>query len=340
MTLSNESKKLLNDIFSESFKSANGVNALRFRADHDQFLSEINLLEQLGYVERRNDRYFIKPLTLAQLAKVNPNAHGMVDTCSLVFGLLRGLYKDNPGQEITVSDIAKNTSLSEYDVRTALGIIIQTSILGRYSSDLTTKDAFVAPSENILRYKTFETILQEMEDWAERRDSQYRDSAKLPSKSQKYPVEPQILSTASKTNWKAMENEYGITKRSFGKKINFVSDSHRREIIFRDIEHSFVLASSGFSKPAVILAGSVVEELLRLYLEHNHITPLSDNFDGYIKTCEQKGLLKHSVSRLSESVRHFRNLVHLSKEETKKHAISKATAIGAVSSIFTIANDF
>jgi len=144
----------------------------------------------------------------------------------------------------------------------------------------------------------------------------------------------------AKANWKDIENEFGITKVAFGRAINFVSDSFRRNIIFRDVEHAFVLASSGFSKPAVILAGGVIEELLRLYLEHKNISPLSNNFDGYIKTCEQKELLKSGIYRLSDSVRHFRNLVHLSKEETKRYTISKATAIGAVSSIFTIANDF
>lgn len=144
----------------------------------------------------------------------------------------------------------------------------------------------------------------------------------------------------AKTNWNDIENEFGITKISFGRKINFVSDEFRRKIIFRDVEHAFLLASTGFSKPAVILAGGVIEELLRLYLEYKNVPPISDNFDGYIKTCEEKGLLKSGISRLSDSVRHFRNLVHLSKEQTKRYTISKATAKGAVSSIFTIANDF
>jgi len=118
------------------------------------------------------------------------------------------------------------------------------------------------------------------------------------------------------------------------------SDNFRRNIIFRDVENASQLASSGFSKPAVILEGGVIEELLRLYLEYKNISPISDNFDGYIKTCEQKGLLKVGISRLSDSARHFRNLVHLSKEESKRHTISKSTAKGAVASIFTIANDF
>ena len=143
-----------------------------------------------------------------------------------------------------------------------------------------------------------------------------------------------------RTNWTSIESEYDVTKTSFGKKINFVKNPLKRIIIFRDVEQAFVLASSGFSKPAVILAGSVIEELLRLYLEHKQIQPNKNDFDGYIQTCEQYRLLKGSISRLSHSVRQFRNLVHLSAEKTKKDTISKATAKVAVSSIFTIVNDF
>jgi len=148
------------------------------------------------------------------------------------------------------------------------------------------------------------------------------------------------IRSVKSVSWKDVENQFGITKTGFGRKINFITDPFRRRIIFRDVEQAFVLASLGFSKPAVILAGSVIEELLRLYLGHKNVTPLSNTFDGYIRTCEHHELLKDGVSRLSHSVRQFRNLVHLSAEETSKHTISKATAIGAVSSIFTIANDF
>jgi len=145
---------------------------------------------------------------------------------------------------------------------------------------------------------------------------------------------------SSKENWEAIKSEYGISKRDFGKKINFVSDSFKREVIFRDVEHAFVLASEGFAKPAVILAGGVIEELLRLYLKHKNIAAAGDTFNEYIKACEQNKLLQTGIGKLSDSVREFRNFVHLSKESTKKHSITKATAKGAVSSIFTITNDF
>lgn len=340
MTISNDGKKLLIDIFSASFESLNGMDALRFRADNEQLISELDQLEHLGYIERKNDRYFITPLALAQLARESPTAGRISYMCSLVFTLLRGIYKDNPGQKITVSDISKNTNLSEDDVRVSLRVIIQTRILGSYSNDLSGESAYVAPSESILKYKSFEDILQEIPKLAKLRDSQYRKSKKLTHISPKYQVGQDISLFTNKTNWEAIENEYDVNKRNFGRKINFVSDSHKREIIFRDVEHSFVLAFIGFSKPAVILAGGVIEELLRLYLKHNNITPPHKSFDDYIKTCEKNRLLKSGISRLSDSVRYFRNLVHLSAEKTKKHAISKATAKGALSSIFTIVNDF
>jgi hypothetical protein len=144
----------------------------------------------------------------------------------------------------------------------------------------------------------------------------------------------------SKKIWEAIKGEYGISKRDFGKKINFVSDEFARKIIFRDVEHAFVLESQGFSKPALILAGGVIEELLRLYLKHKNIKPQKKLFFAYIEACENNGLLKRGVSRLTDSIRDFRNMVHLVNEETKRHTVSKATAKGAVASIFTIANDF
>jgi hypothetical protein len=140
--------------------------------------------------------------------------------------------------------------------------------------------------------------------------------------------------------WQDIRNDYGINKRAFGKKINFVTDAFKRAVLFRDIGQAYLLANAGFSKPAAILAGSVIEELLRLFLKHEGITPTTNNFDGYIKACRDKDLLKSAIHGLTESVRHFRNLVHLEKEVSARHTISKSTAKGAVASIFTIANDF
>jgi hypothetical protein len=140
--------------------------------------------------------------------------------------------------------------------------------------------------------------------------------------------------------WMEIEREYGVSKRSFGRRINFVTDGFKRNVIYRDVGNAFVLARHGFNKPAVVLAGGVIEELLRLYLEHKRAAPPNNNLDSYIKACEHNGLLKDAVNKLADSVRQFRNIVHLEKEISAKHTISKATAKAAVSSIFMIVNDF
>jgi hypothetical protein len=140
--------------------------------------------------------------------------------------------------------------------------------------------------------------------------------------------------------WIAIEAEYGESKRSFGKKINFVNDPFKRKVVFRDVEQAFLLALEGFNKPSVVLAGGVIEEMLRLYLEVKKVKPATNKLDAYIKACEDNGLLKTAIHRLADSIRQFRNIVHLERESSPKYSISKATAKGAVSSIFTIANDF
>jgi hypothetical protein len=139
--------------------------------------------------------------------------------------------------------------------------------------------------------------------------------------------------------WLEIKREYGISKPTFGKKISFVKNEFKRGVIFRDIEQAYLLANHDFNKPAVILAGGVIEELLRLYLECKSVTPERNNLDSYIKTCETNGFIKGANPKLADAVRQFRNIVHLDKEVSSKHTISQAAAKGAVASVFTIANE-
>jgi hypothetical protein len=139
--------------------------------------------------------------------------------------------------------------------------------------------------------------------------------------------------------WQEIRREYGVSKGMVGKRISFVKDEFKRRVIFRDIEQAFLLAQCGFYKPSLILAGGVIEELLRVYLAHKDVQPERDNLDSYIRACEKNRLIKGPIHQLADSVRQFRNIVHLQREATSKHTISKATAKGAVSSVFTIANE-
>lgn len=143
-----------------------------------------------------------------------------------------------------------------------------------------------------------------------------------------------------KYSWKDIEIEYEISKNSFGRKINFVRDCNIREIIFRDVENAFSLSKNGYSKSAVLLAGSVVEELLRQYIKHRNIISKAKTFNEFIKVFNENNFLKLPMSAMPDSIRQFRNLVHIKEENEKNITLSKDIAIGSVSIIFTIVNGF
>jgi len=148
-----------------------------------------------------------------------------------------------------------------------------------------------------------------------------------------------IKSQLNQDVWKKIADEYGIDQKVFGKKIKFVNKSIKK-IIFRDVEDAYSLYKKGFSKPAIILAGGVLEELLRAYLVDKNQVPAKNTFDEYIKVCEQKKYLRLAATRLVDAARYYRNLVHIEREFDTNTSPSSSIAAVVVSAIFTIVDDF
>lgn len=141
-----------------------------------------------------------------------------------------------------------------------------------------------------------------------------------------------------KKAWSLIEEEFGITKRQFGYRIGFVENAFKRKVLFRDVAHAFMLARDGYSKPATILAGGIIEELLRLLLKSRGEMPTQRRFASYIEACGEAGELGAAVHKLADSVRHFRNMVHLEREDHESRSVTLSAAKGAVASIFTVVN--
>ena len=120
---------------------------------------------------------------------------------------------------------------------------------------------------------------------------------------------------------------------------NFINGDFKRHIILRDIGNAYALLTLGFNKEALIIAGGVIEEILRLFLENKNYITKSKTFYDYLKICENEGVLRNGISKLTDFVREFRNLVHISREKNKSDTINKAHAKNAIASIFSIIND-
>ncbi len=342
--LNKNNREILRDLMVQVLTNADGVDALKFRANHENCLAIIDELEERNYIERKDNKYNIKLLALAEFKNEDQPAESILNNCSIIFSELRKMYKQSPGVTFRLYQLSRTIKLPNDQVRKALVYLIQAPIWSSYTSDLLNEPViWLSPSESILKYNTFDEVISQLRQWSSAtytRSKNYSSTKKLDNKMKESELE--ILASYIKPSevWANIEKDYDITKRMFGKKIHFVNDNYKRKIIFRDIEHAFVLANLGFSKPAVILTGSIIEELLNLYLQYKKIKPKGDTFNSYIKACEFHGLLKFAIHRLTDSIRSFRNLVHLSNENSRNDTISKATAKAAFSSIFIIVNDF
>ena len=285
-------------------------------------------------------------LTLIGLWHVDPQSP-IFSHVSKIMETMKDLILKNPNiKQIKSNEIADIVGITEKESQIALRLIYD---LGGFFGSASGSISFygfreVSFSQNDSAYDEFlkfKNLERKMEQFFVSQASFSKNKNKKLSKGKSTPNSNTFCKRPSSMyTWNDIQNDYDVSKQTFAKRINFVTDRHKRKIIFRDIEDAYVLSKKGFYKPAIILAGSVIEELLRLYLVSQNVKPKNNNFDEYVKTCEREKLLESGISRLSDSVRYFRNLVHLSKESTKKHSITKAAAKGAVSSIFTIANDF
>ena len=289
----------------------------------------------------RNNR-----LTLIGLWHVDPN-NLYFSYVSKTIDIIKGLIKKNTSiKEIKANEIANLVGISEREAEIVLMLIDDLGGFFGGGGRSSERCGFTIASfpQNDLGYDEFlrfENLDKTIEQFYVRYAPKKIAKKRYSSKGQTMPISRTIWEKPSNHDiWNDIYEDFEVKKLTFAKKINFVNDEFKRKIIFRDIEHAYLLAKNGFAKPAVILAGSVIEELLRLYLKTKNVKPAKNTFEEYIKACEQKQLLKSGIYRLSDSIRHFRNLVHLEKEKTQKHKTSKATAKSAVASIFIVSNDF
>lgn len=287
-------------------------------------------------------------LTLIGLWHVDPN-NALFNHVSKTIEIIIDLIVKNPGiTRIKAHEISALVGIPQRDAEIALMLIYDLGGFFGSASGLNTNSGYgfndAGFRQNDSAYDAFlkfESLEQSMEQFFVGQ-APFSNANNRKSHRVKFPLTLQSSGkqTPFSKTWNDIRHDFDVSKRTFGRKINFVTEIYKREVIFRDVEQAYILAKSGFYKPTVILAGTVIEEVLRLYLESKNVNPSKNTFEEYVKTCESNGLLKSGISRLSDSVSLFRNLVHLEKEKSPKYAISKATANGAISSIFTIANDF
>jgi len=162
-------RPLVRELLGIALDSPSGVNAKEFRASHEDHLDALNRLEQGPYIEKKDDLYRVKLLALAELKVDDARIETLVHQCDQVFCLLRAIYKDCTDAPVALAELVEKTHIPELQIRLVLTYLADAPIWGGYTSDLLgSKEVHVTPGENILRYKTFDDVIQQLRDGASR----------------------------------------------------------------------------------------------------------------------------------------------------------------------------
>lgn len=163
--ISEREQELLKEILKEAPHSHEGVHAQRFRASHEDDLPLLDGLERKNLLSREQDKYVVKLSVIALLGEANRNSEQVIFLCNLLFNVLREEYKKNPGASITLNQLSVIADLPQEDITKALYYLIQAPIWAGRSTDFSESTSYIAPSEDILRYKKFSEILTMSENW-------------------------------------------------------------------------------------------------------------------------------------------------------------------------------
>ncbi len=164
MKLDQLSKSLLEKIFRANLANPKGIDAVRFRAEHHAHLDLLDALESSGCLERRENKYTLRLLTLVGLSDSVDEAQVLLRRCDHLFEVLRQYYIEHPGEKVTLNDLSKISGVPRRDINIGLSYMVETPIFGGWTGNFhELEDAYITPSEGILRYQEFGKILDEME---------------------------------------------------------------------------------------------------------------------------------------------------------------------------------
>src|SRR6266511_169312 len=158
--LDKPSIKILEDILKTTRSTGEGVDAVYYRAQHDDQLERLDKLERKGLLHKNIDKYWV---SLCGLTLVNDaESKVLMENCENIFSILRKHYKSRPRDKMMVVDLANVSKLTFKEAAECLGYMVQVPWAGSHTSLFNNPaEAFIFPSESILPYKNFQEIVEE-----------------------------------------------------------------------------------------------------------------------------------------------------------------------------------
>lgn len=141
-----------------------GVDSLAFRAENFQRISSIDQLEVEGCIRKDQERYFVSLTALAQLNV--PRAIRILEDAEKLFQQLKIHYTRTQRETMLVDDLAWRSGVDELAAREALGYMVQGPWWGGHSGRFfSVPNAHIQPSESILRFESFSSVVDQLRTW-------------------------------------------------------------------------------------------------------------------------------------------------------------------------------
>lgn len=166
--LSEHQTSLLRDLLAKQ-NGSSGAPSLKFRADHDENLEDIASLQAEGWIENRDGEYFLSLSGLSEIRSLETRANDLLKICEALYVVLRALYKEEPNRTVQVAELAAIANLSPEDVQRALPHLKQAALFGGWSASENEPDSYIALSEELIRHKSFQEIIDVHRGWPLRR---------------------------------------------------------------------------------------------------------------------------------------------------------------------------
>ncbi len=167
-------------------------------------------------------------LTLIGLWHIDPN-NKLLDISDKVMRDLKGVNNRNPNiDSVKGIDLAQRINEDLDDIEVALRLLFGLHLFFGSASSISNNSGYhevgfmhdESKFDKILRYKSLKESMDEFYLKTKPKDDLKSLVQVIKSKKE------------NKNVWDIIEDEYGVSKRSFGKKINFVKDHFKRDIIF------------------------------------------------------------------------------------------------------------
>ena len=156
--------ELVRDIFKNEISDSQ-LSIKRFRVAYSDYFDDIDYLENNNYIAKNGNYYRTKLESISLIAELEPKAQQYIEKAQQLFLLLQTEYRNDPDVSLSLSSLKDKLGYSRNEINQLVGYLVDLPIFSGRTTELKAEDAYVAPSESILKYASLNELLEVVKGW-------------------------------------------------------------------------------------------------------------------------------------------------------------------------------